>query len=377
METNFSCCNTSDNVDKSLTPGRIIIGTFLVLITSFTVFGNILVLVAVKREKQLQTKFNTYIVNLAVTDLTVALSAMSFYTADNILGYWPFGKFLCGVWIFNDYGMTFASVFTIIVISIDRFWAVTWPNHYKNHHTKKKCAVSIAIIWICMVVLWLPSCIVDRLSHADIDGSVCIWDPALNQKFVIVIAIIGHHGSFFVILFCYIRVFYTLRTRNRISRRIRPALVTINNLSVIYPSTIETKVSSPETKYDDLSSLEITRDHLKPGNVRKNSNPGSTGVHATTSKSEQTESEKKTHVSTRDRRAFVTLTYIIIGYVICWFPFHIVFDVSAVKPDAVSQTVYLITFWLTYINSTINPFLYNFSNPEFRKAFKKILLRRK
>lgn len=147
METNFSCCNTSDNVDKSLTPGRIIIGTFLVLITSFTVFGNILVLVAVKREKQLQTKFNTYIVNLAVTDLTVALSAMSFYTADNILGYWPFGKFLCGVWIFNDYGMTFASVFTIIVISIDRFWAVTWPNHYKNHHTKKKCAVSIAIIW--------------------------------------------------------------------------------------------------------------------------------------------------------------------------------------------------------------------------------------
>lgn len=228
-----------------------------------------------------------------------------------------------------------------------------------------------------MVVLWLPSCIVDRLSHADIDGSVCIWDPALNQKFVIVIAIIGHHGSFFVILFCYIRVFYTLRTRNRISRRIRPALVTINNLSVIYPSTIETKVSSPETKYDDLSSLEITGDNLKPGNVRKNSNPGSTGVHATTSKSEQTESEKKTPVSTRDRRAFVTLTYIIIGYVICWFPFHIVFDVSAVKPDAVSQTVYLITFWLTYFNSTINPFLYNFSNPEFRKAFKKILLRRK
>jgi 1,4-dihydroxy-2-naphthoate octaprenyltransferase len=43
------------------------------------------------------------------TDLTVAITAMTFYTTDNILGYWPFGEFLCGVWIFNDYGMTFAS----------------------------------------------------------------------------------------------------------------------------------------------------------------------------------------------------------------------------------------------------------------------------
>jgi hypothetical protein len=33
-----------------------------------------------------------YIVNLAITDLFVGLTAMSFYTTENLLGYWPFGR---------------------------------------------------------------------------------------------------------------------------------------------------------------------------------------------------------------------------------------------------------------------------------------------
>ncbi len=64
--------------------------------------------------------FNLYVVNLAVTDVSVAVTAMSFYTFDVLLGYWPFGEFMCGVWIFFDYGMTFASVFTLLAISLDR-----------------------------------------------------------------------------------------------------------------------------------------------------------------------------------------------------------------------------------------------------------------
>jgi hypothetical protein len=102
-------CNTSrsqngtDSTDSGISKSeRLIIGVFLSIMTVLTIFGNILVLYAIKREKQLQTKFNIYIANLAITDLTVAITAMTFYTTDNILGYWPFGEFLCGVWIFND-----------------------------------------------------------------------------------------------------------------------------------------------------------------------------------------------------------------------------------------------------------------------------------
>jgi hypothetical protein len=32
-----------------------------------------------------------------------------------------------------------------------------------------------------------------------------------------------------------------------------------------------------------------------------------------------------------------------------------------------------VLFWIGYFNSMINPFLYNFTNPDFQKAFRKLL----
>lgn len=92
---------TSDN---SLTWDKIAIGVTLYFVTLITIIGNILVLIAVKVEKKLQTTFNYYIVNLAVTDVAVAVTAMSFKATHTVLGHWPFGEILCGIWIFFDYG---------------------------------------------------------------------------------------------------------------------------------------------------------------------------------------------------------------------------------------------------------------------------------
>ena len=126
---------------------NVLMGIILYSIVLVTLFGNILVLVAVYVNKNLQTSFNYYVVNLAITDLAVAVTAMSFHTTDNVLGYWPFGEFLCGVWIFFDYGMTFVSVFTLILISVDRFWSVTWSVHYRRYHSRRKSVISIMCIW--------------------------------------------------------------------------------------------------------------------------------------------------------------------------------------------------------------------------------------
>ena len=44
-------------------------------------------------------------------------------------------------------GMTFVSVFTLLLISIDRYWSVTWYIHYRQHHNKNTCLISIAVAW--------------------------------------------------------------------------------------------------------------------------------------------------------------------------------------------------------------------------------------
>lgn len=143
--------NSNDTLIPSTPANSIVrnitVGITLSIMVLLTIAGNILVLIAIWREKKLQTFFNMYIINLALTDLLVAITGMFFYTVDTVLGYWPFGQFMCGVWIFFDYGMTFASVFTLLVISIDRFWSVSWSLHYRRNNNKKKCVIAIAIVW--------------------------------------------------------------------------------------------------------------------------------------------------------------------------------------------------------------------------------------
>lgn len=36
-------------------------------------------------------------------------------------------------------------------------------------------------------------------------------------------------------------------------------------------------------------------------------------------------------------------------------------------------TTFILTTWLGYMNSFVNPVIYTIFNPEFRKAFKKIM----
>ncbi|XP_053372809.1 alpha-2 adrenergic receptor-like [Mercenaria mercenaria] len=193
---------------------NILLAITLTLLDVITIFGNLLVLLSFVIEKRLLQPFNMFILNLAVTDFCVAITAMTFYTLDTLLGYWPFGKVMCGVWIYFDFAMTFASVFTLVTISVDRFWCVTWAIHYRMHNNKNKTAVIIGIIWLCVVAIWTPPFIGDRLKHSEPHS--CIWEPSNNTEFVIFVAVIGHYIPCIVMVFCYIKVFMVMRRQSSI-----------------------------------------------------------------------------------------------------------------------------------------------------------------
>lgn len=75
----------------------------------------------------------------------------------------------------------------------------------------------------------------------------------------------------------------------------------------------------------------------------------------------------------RERKTFVTLSYIVLCYIVCWVPFHIVYDLSIIAPQIVPENLFTYTFWLTYVNSTLNPFLYAFSSNDMRRAVKDLV----
>ncbi|GFR77872.1 muscarinic acetylcholine receptor [Elysia marginata] len=411
-------------------------GIILYIIVLITLVGNLFVLLAVYMEKSLQTAFNFFIVNLAITDTCVAATAMSFYATDMMLGYWPFGPVVCAVWIFCDYGMTFASVFTLVAISADRFWSVYWSIQYRSINKRKKSFTMIAVVWVLMLMLWVPALVVDRLNNgANDEDWFCMWDPAENQEFVVVIAIVGHHGPCVLMLAFFFLVYFFLRRRAKLRPMNQPPQVAHGSIMKKEISMTEasadnedqcpsTVMESTQALDADKSKVSVSTSELANGAENKNlkqplsaskllqrnssylnvpgnlsslqdepsasgrgvpGNPTNASVQdkdcgkspcrrkntKTVRMSEATKAEKR---NKREMKVFVTLTYIIVGYLICWVPFHVVFDLQAGDPALVPKAVYDVTFWMTYINSTINPFLYNFSSPEFREAFKKIFI---
>ena len=66
-------------------------------------------------------------------------------------------------------------------------------------------------------------------------------------------------------------------------------------------------------------------------------------------------------------------------FLICWVPFFTcnIMDAICLKLQWECQpgvTAFLLTTWLGYMNSFINPVIYTIFNLEFRKAFKRILI---
>ena len=65
-------------------------------------------------------------------------------------------------------------------------------------------------------------------------------------------------------------------------------------------------------------------------------------------------------------------------FLVCWVPFFTCNIINAIcikyNLDWLpGDTAFIVTTWLGYVNSCINPLIYTIFNPEFRKAFKKIL----
>lgn len=76
----------------------------------------------------------------------------------------------------------------------------------------------------------------------------------------------------------------------------------------------------------------------------------------------------------RERKAARTLTVVTGTFVCCWLPF---FVVATLRPVYGHQFPHLLTsviLWLGYVNSLLNPMIYTLFNPDFRHAFRKILL---
>lgn len=100
--------NTSTVVVEKLLQ-KIVLGCLLSTLSIFTVCGNVLVLYAIRTEKNLRTVSNLFILSLAFADLAVGLFVMPLSAATIIAGRWPFSSVICKMWLSIDYVARYLS----------------------------------------------------------------------------------------------------------------------------------------------------------------------------------------------------------------------------------------------------------------------------
>lgn len=132
------------------------IATELQYIAIYPVNNNVLLCVFVlSRYTKMKTATNIYIFNLALAD-ALATSTLPFQSAKYLMNTWPFGEPLCKLVIAIDYYNMFTSIFTLTMMSVDRYIAVCHPVRALEFRTPVKAKLINVCIWILSSAIGVP-----------------------------------------------------------------------------------------------------------------------------------------------------------------------------------------------------------------------------
>ncbi|XP_025992168.2 dopamine D2-like receptor isoform X3 [Solenopsis invicta] len=201
----------------------------LVIVPCLTLFGNVLVILAVVKERTLQTVTNYFIVSLAVADLLVAVLVMPFAVYVLVNGSWSLPGFVCDFYIAMDVTCSTSSIFNLVAISIDRYIAVTQPIKYAKHKNNRRVWLTILLVWAISAAIGSP--IVLGLNNTpDRIPDACLF---YNTDFIIYSSLSSFYIPCIIMVFLYYNIFKALRNRAKRARASKKP-----NLGDIKPGSI-------------------------------------------------------------------------------------------------------------------------------------------
>uniref|UniRef100_A0A8C2XBW2 G-protein coupled receptors family 1 profile domain-containing protein n=2 Tax=Cyclopterus lumpus TaxID=8103 RepID=A0A8C2XBW2_CYCLU len=224
-------------------------------------------------------------------------------------GCWFLGILICGLFYYTAFILTSASLGNMVLISVDRYVAICDPMSYPTRVTHKRVKISICLCWICSV-FYNGVMLMDFLKHPGQYNS-CYGECVVVINFIkgAVDVSISLFGPIAVIIVLYMRVFVVAVSQARAM------------MSHIAAVTLQGSVT------------------------------------VTAKKSE--------------RKAARTLGIVVVVFLICFCPYF--YPPFASQEMKTSVLVSIFGVWLIHCNSCLNPVVYAFFYPWFRRSIKLIV----
>ncbi|XP_077665132.1 kappa-type opioid receptor isoform X2 [Eretmochelys imbricata] len=140
--------------------------------------GNSLVMFVIIRYTKMKTATNIYIFNLAMADALVT-TTMPFQSTEYLMNSWPFGDVLCKIVISIDYYNMFTSIFTLTMMSVDRYIAVCHPVKALDFRTPLKAKIINICIWLLSSSVGISAIVLGgtKVREGDTECSLQFPDP--------------------------------------------------------------------------------------------------------------------------------------------------------------------------------------------------------
>ena len=319
----------------------------LCFICLMALIGNLSLFIIVYKNKDLQTISNLYILNLAAADIMVSVLSIPFTVVTFIAGRWLFSDTACVALGFFTILSFIASVMSLGMIAINRYFYIVKWNTYKKTFSKKKSLLFAAAVWVVSISLASPP-LFGWAEYRFIPGkSYCFVYWPSNVYFMYFMITVCFFGPLSAIAFSYHNI---LKFTKNLKRRIA---VSRNNLAPPPPlAGTETQTSNhPDNKLDrDMAEIPQTI-NISHRNLDLKS------------KSEEFQ------LTPEEVKMTNTILFVVALFIICWAPFAITmfFDVYYRRP--LPRAIDILSLLLGYLNSMCNPILYGLRNSAFKQGF--------
>ncbi|EDV92133.1 allatostatin-A receptor [Drosophila grimshawi] len=174
----------------------IIVPVFFGIIGFAGLVGNALVILVVVVNQQMRSTTNLLIINLAVSDILFVIFCVPFTATDYILPEWPFGNVWCKFVQYMIVVTCHCSVYTLVLMSFDRFLAVVHPVTSMSLRTERNATLAIMCAWITIVTTAIPVALAHSVriyQYHGRAGTACVFSTEEE-----VWSLVGFQVSFFL-----------------------------------------------------------------------------------------------------------------------------------------------------------------------------------